>query len=149
MHSYRLALASVALLLACSSSDPSPPPHIAVADLVNTTWQASLPVAIYDTVTAPRTCQTHFPLAIIDGGFSTLDTLLTGTEDVYTVCPGNDSVHWQWSGMGLIVIQAGDTLVLKRVNGSPFGWVLPRSEHKLSGTVDPNYDPRGSLVLTR
>lgn len=149
MRGLHFSLATCAILLACSSSSEPSTSHIPMADLVNTTWQAKLPVTIYDTLNLPHSCTAKFPLSMIPSGFTVPDTLLTGTEDVYATCPGQDSVHWQFSGMGLIVFERGDTIVLQRVNTSPFGWVLPQTEHRLIGAVDQFYFPSGALVLTR
>lgn len=121
-----------------------------MADLANTTWQATLAVRIDDTLGNVHHCTTRFPLTFDATVFASTDTLFTMTDAVYAQCPGQDSVLWHFSGMGLFVYELGDTIVLRRQNNViDFARVAPRSVNDLRGPVDPNYFPLGLLRLTR
>jgi len=145
---YVLCIALAALTVCTSNAFDA-----AEVDLSSGTWDASLTVGIYDAPTQTAlTCTTSWTTAFDTTVYPSPDMTYVYVPDSATaVCPGFPDRPWAYAGMSLFATRSADTVILNRITNpeANFAKLIVRSDTKLEGTVDPYYNPRGPLVLTR
>jgi hypothetical protein len=149
LTAYVRSIALACLVAACGSSETFDPSQV---DLIAGSWNANLSVGIYDTATATSLiCSTSWTATFDTTSYGPDLPFVYVPESVMAVCPGFPDRLWLYAGTGLIVTWAADTVILHPIKNYDFVFakLVVRSVNRLSGPVDPYYDPRGPLELTR